>query len=128
MIDLFLINFPKSFLKSQTLETGLSDFHKLMLIVLKIHYKKQKPLVVKYRDYKKFSDESLRSELLSAMERYCNISSADFHSEFFYLLGKQAPVKERYIRTDQKIFMDTELDQEIMVRFKLCNKFIKLKT
>ena len=39
-IDLLLTNFPKSFLKSQTLETGLSDFHKLTLTVLKIHYKK----------------------------------------------------------------------------------------
>ena len=38
-IDLLLTNFPKSFLKSPTLETGLSDFHKLTLTVLKIHYK-----------------------------------------------------------------------------------------
>ena len=36
-IDLLLTNFSKSFLKSQTLETGLSDFHKLTLTVLKIH-------------------------------------------------------------------------------------------
>ena len=67
-IDLLLTNFPKSFLKSQTLETGLSDFHKLTLTVLKIHYKKQKPLVVTYRDHKNFSNESFRTELLSAME------------------------------------------------------------
>ena len=51
-IDLLLTNFPKSFLKSQTLETGLSDLDKLTLIVLKISYKKQKPLVITYRDYK----------------------------------------------------------------------------
>ena len=44
-IDILLTNFPKSFLKSQTSETGLSDFHKLTLIVLKIHYKKQTPLI-----------------------------------------------------------------------------------
>ena len=34
-IDLLLTKFPKSFLKSQTLETGLSGFHKLTLTVLK---------------------------------------------------------------------------------------------
>ena len=39
-INLLLTNFPKSFLKSQTLETGLSDFRNLTLTVLKIHYKK----------------------------------------------------------------------------------------
>ena len=60
-IDLFPTNFPKSVLKSQTLETGLSDFHKLMLPILKIHYKKQKPLVVTYKDYKNFSNESFRT-------------------------------------------------------------------
>ena len=51
----------------------------MTLTVLKIHYKKQKPLVLKYRDYKNFSNESFRTELLSAMERYSNISFADFH-------------------------------------------------
>ena len=51
-IDLLLTNFPNSFIKSQTLETGLLDFHKLTLTVLKTHYKKQKPLVETYRDYK----------------------------------------------------------------------------
>ena len=94
-IDLLLTNFPKLFLKSQTLEIGLSDFYKLMLTVLKIRYKKQKPLVVMYRDYKKFSNETFRIGLLSSMERYSNISLADFHSEFLYWLGKHAPVKKR---------------------------------
>ena len=56
-IDLLLTHFLKSFLKSQTLETDLSDFHKSMLTVLKIHYKKQKPFVVTYRDYKNLSNE-----------------------------------------------------------------------
>ena len=127
-IDLLLTNFPKSFLKSQTLETGLSDFHKLTLTVLKIHYKKQNPLVVKYRDYKNFSNGSFRTELLSAMERYSNISFPDFQSKFLYLLGKHAPVKKRYIRANQKTFMYKERNQAIMVRSKLRNKFLKLKT
>ena len=120
--------FPKSFLKSQTLETGLSDFHKLTLTVLKIHYKKQKPLVVTYRDHKIFSNESFRTELLSAMERYTNISFADFHSKFLCLFSKHAPVKKRYVRGNQKNFVNKELNQAIMVRSKLCNKFVKLKT
>ena len=87
--NLLLTNFPRSFLKSQTLETGLSDFRKLTLTVLKLNYKKQKPLVVTYRDYKNFSNESFRTELSSAMKRYSNIYFADFHSKFLYLLGKQ---------------------------------------
>ena len=90
-----------------------------MLTVLKIHYKKQKPLVVTYRDCKNCSNETFRTELLSAMERYSDISFADFRSEFLYLLGKHAPVKKRYIRANQK---------NVMARSNLRNKFLKLKT
>ena len=93
-IDLLLTNFPKSFSKSQTLETGLFDFHKLTLTVLKIPYKKQKPLVVTYRDYKNYPNETFRTELLSAMERYSNISFAGFHSEFLYLLGSMHQLRK----------------------------------
>ena len=59
------------------------------------------------------------------MERYSNISFADFHSEFLYLLGKHAPVKKRYIRANQKKFMDKELNQAIVVRSKFRHKFLK---
>ena len=127
-IDLLLTNFSKSFLISQTLEIGLSDFHKLTLTVLKIYYKKQKPLVITYRDYKNFSNETFRIELLSAMERYSNISFADFHSEFLYLLGKHAPFKKRYIRANQKNFMDKKFNHAIMVKSKFRKKFLELKT
>ena len=44
-----------------TVETGLSDFHKMMLTVMKVFYKKQKqkPNIVTYRNYKHFSNERL---------------------------------------------------------------------
>ena len=122
-VDLLLTTFPKSFSKSQTLQTGLSDFRKFILTVLKIHFKKQKSLVVTYRDYK-----NLRTELLSAMERYSNISLADFYSRFLYLLDKHAPVKKRCIRANQKNFMDKNLNHANMVRSKLRNKYLKVKT
>ena len=62
------------------------------------------------------------------MERYSNISFAGFHSEFPYLLGKHGPVKKRYIRANHKKIMDKELNQSIMVKSKLRNKFLKFKT
>ena len=40
-------------MKTQTLKTGLSDFNKLMFIVLKMHFEKLKPKIFFYRDYKK---------------------------------------------------------------------------
>ena len=40
-----------------TLETGLSDFHKMTLTVMKVLYKKQKPTIIACRNYKKYSNE-----------------------------------------------------------------------
>ena len=47
-IDLIITNRPKSFQSSVTIETGLSDFHKMTLIVMKVFYKKQKTNIVTF--------------------------------------------------------------------------------
>ena len=52
----------------------------------------------------------------------------NLHSQFLYLLGKNAPLRKRHIRANQKNLMDRELNQAIMVKSKLRNKFLKLKT
>ena len=49
------------------IETGLSDFHKMIVAVMKMHFPKMKPQVVSYRKYKDFHNETflewLRHEL-----------------------------------------------------------------
>ena len=57
------------------------------------------------------------------MEKYSNISFADFQSEFLYLLGKHAPVKKRYNRAKQKNFIDKELNQVAIVRLSFVISF-----
>ena len=52
-IDLILTNKPHSFQNSTVLETGLSDFHKLTLTVLKTSFRKKPPQVIKYQNFKK---------------------------------------------------------------------------
>ena len=44
-IDLIITNRPKSFQNSVTVETELSDFHKMTLTVMKVFYKKQKQIL-----------------------------------------------------------------------------------
>ena len=48
-IDLFLTNRPRTFQCTTTIETGISDFHKLVVTVLKTFYKKQRPKTIHYR-------------------------------------------------------------------------------
>ena len=48
-LDLMITNRPRSFKHSMVVETGLSDFHKVCVTVVKTYYNKQKPSIVKYR-------------------------------------------------------------------------------
>ena len=53
-IDLILTNSPGSFQSSCAIETGLSDFHKMTVTVMKTSFQKLKPRVIIYRDYDSF--------------------------------------------------------------------------
>ena len=129
-IDLILTNFPKSFQHTQTIETGLSDFHKLTLTVLKTQFPRLKPNIVNYRDYKGFVNDYFRSELLQEISS-SGTALTNFKGLQYTLqrgLDKHAPLKKRYVRANQQNFMDKELNQATMVRSKLRNKYLKSKS
>ena len=50
-IDLFITNSYRSFHKTTTVTTGLSDFHKMTVTVLKTTFPKADPRMITYRDY-----------------------------------------------------------------------------
>ena len=50
-IDLILKNSPLSFQSSSVIETGLSDFHKMIVTVMKTTFQKLDPKIIYYRDY-----------------------------------------------------------------------------
>ena len=66
-IDLILTNCNKSFQCSNVIETGLSDFHKMVITVMKTKYPKQTPKIINYRNYKKFVNENFREDIISKM-------------------------------------------------------------
>ena len=65
-IDLISTNCPASFQNSCVIETGLSDFHKMIVTVMKTSYRKIERKVINYRDYKSFSNEKLKTEKLKS--------------------------------------------------------------
>ena len=62
-IDLILTNNAMAFQNTTTVFTGLSDFHKLVLTVLKTSITKSKPQKITYRDYKNFDSVRFIDEL-----------------------------------------------------------------
>ena len=68
-IDLFLTNRPRTFQCTSTLETGISDFHKLVVTVLKTFYKKQRPKIIHYRNYKNSENGNFRLDLKKELSK-----------------------------------------------------------
>ena len=78
-IDLFITNRLKSFQNSMVIETGLSDFHKMSLTVMKVFYKKQRPKIISYRNYSNFDNELFISEVSNSIEQeYFQNQSLEF--------------------------------------------------
>ena len=62
-IDVMLTNSYRSFQNSCAIETGLSDFHKMIVTILKTYFQKKEPKIIQYRDYKNFSEVEYREFL-----------------------------------------------------------------
>ena len=112
------------------IEIGILDFHRLVIIVLKFFYKKQKSKIIHYRNYKTFNPnlfkEELNNELLNIDIN--NAELAEFTSTVLSVLDKHAPIKRKYIRANNSVFMAKEVRAAIMQRSKLRQKFLKEKT
>ena len=68
-IDVMLTNDTNCYQNSVTLETGLSDFHKMTISVLKAVYDKKKPIKISYRCYKHFDENKFHAELSYFLQR-----------------------------------------------------------
>ena len=67
-IELFITNRRKSFQNSTVIETGLSDFHKMSLTVMKVFYKKQRRKIVRYWNYRNFDNDLFINEVKNSIE------------------------------------------------------------
>ena len=129
-INQFLTNNANCFQKSSVFETGLSDFHKLIVIVMKSHIPKQQAKIIKYRNYKGFNETKFRSELTNILD--LNIDESRniefFKNIFLKVLKKHAPIKTKYLRANDSPFVTKDLRKAIMLRSKLQNQFLKCKS
>ena len=110
------------------METGLSDFHRMTISVLKMRFRKLLPKVVSYRDFEK-------ERFMKSLQSTLNNQNGDYvknHDLFFNIchevLNKHAPRKKKYIRGNNKPLMAKTLSKAIMQRTRLRNKFLKNPT
>ena len=82
-------------------ETGLSDFHKLVVTVLKLYFSKQEHNIQTFRDYRRFQNDLFRPELdyeLSKLD-VCNLEFEHFLNIFVEVLNKHAPIKKEILKS-----------------------------
>lgn len=127
-IDLFITNHARCFQNTQTISTGLSDFHKMVVTVLRSSFKKAKPKQILYRDYKHFDTEIFKSELRNALANTEVPDYETFELIFLQVLERNAPVKKKIIRANHAPYVTKTLRKAIMKRSNLENKYYKNRT
>ena len=129
-IDLFLTNCSRSFQDTQVIETGISDFHKMNLTVLKLLFTKQKHETIFYRNYKKFDNlkfkEALNRELMK--HHLNNIDYENVHEIVLSILNAHAPLKKKHLRANHASFVTREFQKAVMKRASLRNVYLKKRT
>ena len=130
-IDLILTNSPYSFQNSCAIETGLSDFHKMTVTVMKTTYEKLKPRITNYSDYKKFCKDTFRQKVLEKLATEninTNCSGLEkFLQIYVNTLNNLAPCKKKYSRRNNMPFMNKSLTSAHVKRSRLWNLYLKDK-
>ena len=114
------------------LETGLSDFDKMTLTVMKVFYKKQKPTIITCLSYKNVSNEVF---MVDVQNRISQVTSENNDLEFDIFkavlnqaIQKHAPIKQRHVRANQAPFINKTINKEITKMSQLRNKFLNTKS
>ena len=130
-IDLILTNNTLSFQNSGVIETGLSDFHKMIVTVMKTTYQKLDPKITHYRDYNTFCNDNFREHLLSALVME-NLDTNNGLEKFLVVcvktLDRFAPYKKKYLRGNNMPFMNKSLSRAFMRRSQLRSKYLKKRS
>ena len=88
-IDLILTNSQRSFQGSCAIETGLSDFRRMTVTVMKTSSRKLKPKVIHYINNERFYNESFRNELVAVFEKFLDVC--------IKVSDKHAPRKSKFV-------------------------------
>ena len=91
---IFLKNTTLLFQHTQTLSSGLSDFNKLIFIVLENTFSKNKQRKIVYANYKDFNSYDFNDELKFVFSNENINSSSKFDKMILDVLNNHAPLKK----------------------------------
>ena len=123
---------PKAFKIHALLKPDYQISTKWLWLYWNFHSKKQKPRVLNYRKYKFYNIKFFREQFLSKLENN-NISKQgnsleSFQEKCLTILNSIVPSKLKFMKANQIPFTNKELQQVIMIRSNLRNKFLKSRS
>ena len=106
-IDLNMTNKPNTFQNTNVKETGLPDFNKLKVSVLKTFFKKVPLKIIFYGNYKNYFPIRFRAELEKSLHNYGinNLSNDDFVYIFMNILNNHVPIKHKHVSASDNPFV-----------------------
>ena len=124
-IGLTLSNRYRSCQHTTIIETGLSDFHKLVVAILKTTYQKFGPTIVNYRDYRNCTEQTFKQDLRTEFQRIQaeDLDYKNFQNCFEKVLDNHTPMKRKYARANEEPFMNRALRKATMLRSRLQNRY-----
>ena len=122
-IDHIITNMTPLFMRSCTAETGICDYHKLIMPFCRLTFAKGKSNKFFYRCYKNFDSKLFEETLIKNLSE-TELSLKSFETSFSLTHEKFEPLKQKYLRYNNSPFMNKTLRKAIMTGSKLqwrCN-------
>ena len=122
-------------MKTNIFETGISDHHKMISSIVKLHFTRESP---KTKYYSKFDIDYFNVKLSRQLDSvFCSIKEnvdyeelndfSRFHRVSLNLLNIHAPLKKKILRGNNPSMTKT-VRKAIMIRSRLKNRFHKTRS
>ena len=121
-IDLFITNSYQSFRNTTTVATGLSDFHKMAVTVLKTTFPKAKPKIITYRT--PCDPQDLEIALKRNLDNMEEKTYECFEGKVTLSLNSVSTVKRRTLRANDKPWVTKRNENRNLVPFSIGEKKI----
>ena len=125
-----LTNKPKSFYKSHSFVTGLSDCHELIVSILRISFQKLSPKFVVCGNQKNLHESNFLRDLDSRfiqgeLSKNCEDPYTKMSEIFSEVLNYHAHLKQKSVRGNDAPFMTRELSKAIRTKSKVEDSYVK---
>ena len=127
-INLILTNSSRSFQNSSVVETGLSDFHRMIVTALKTTFQSSPPKLRSNRYYSYFDNGMFRPCLFNDLSKEDVGNIEKIIKVCINTLNNHTPRKKKYTRGNHLPFINKELSKAVMNRTRLKNVYLRKRS